>query len=154
MLTLATGKKIVPTRRSTEFSVYSDQVIHMLSTDLFFWNQFQVHWLHALHAHRLGPDLGGEALEGYAPCTKRQAASNLIRYADFRCLLLDTTTRKRFPLTEGLIKFVGNPLRILPGSRPGLWIGTDFHDLPALCWLHDISPKEARDLLITNIEDQ
>lgn len=154
MLTLATGKKIVPTRRSTEFRVYSEQVIHRLSTDLFFWNQFQVHWLHALHAHRLGPDLGGTALEGYAPCTRRQAAGNLIRYADFRHLLLDTVTRTRLPLTEGLIKFIGNPLRILPDGRPGLWIGTEFYDLPALCWLHDITPKEARDLLITSIEDQ
>jgi hypothetical protein len=154
MLTLVSGKRIVPTRRSTEFRSYSAQAVHRLKTDLLFWHLFQVHWLHALHFDRLGPDLGGYALEGYPPCILQEAASNLIFCADYQFLLLDTKTRTRFPLTEGLLRFVGNPLRILPVGQPGLWVGKEFHDFPALSKLYSVGPKEVYDLFIRTIEEQ
>ena len=154
MLTLASGKRIVPTTRSSEFKLYSDQAVNRLKKDLFFWNLFQIHWLHALHSDRLGPDLGGHALEGYPPCTLQEAAGNLVAYSDYKFLLLDTKTRTRFPLTEGLLRFVGNPLQILPHGQPGLWVGTDFHNFPALSQLHDAGPREVYELFLQILQEQ
>jgi len=154
MLTLASGERLLPTEKSKELYTYSKEALHRLSTDLFFWNLFQVHWLHTFHLRRLGPDLGGWALDGYPPCTRQAAAGNLMVYAGYKFLLLDTKTRVGLPLTEGLIRFTGNPLRILPGGKAGFWKEGKFLDITTLCLSQGLTPEEAYALFITTIEEQ
>lgn len=154
MLTLASGRRIVPTKHSIELRRFSNQALARLRNDLYFWNLFQIHWLHAQVPYRLGPDLGGWALEGYPPCNLQEAASNLMAYAGYRFALLDITTRLRLPLTEGLLRFVDRPLRILPAGQPGLFLESDFQDFPALSRTNKLSPRETYAFFERVIEDQ
>lgn len=154
MLTLATGKKILPVPRSREMWDYSNKAFQRLSTDVFFWNLFQVHWLHSLHQTRLGPDLGGQALYGYIPCSLQQAASNLMVYAGYKFLRVSLKGDKTVALTEGLLEFTGNHLSILPGGRPGLWAGEDFNDFSSLALIHGLSPEGVYALFTRTLEEQ
>ena len=154
MLTLKGGGRIMPTRRSVGLMSMSQAAVKKLKTDLRFWHLFQVHWLHALHKRRLGPDLGGWALYGYPPCTRQQAAYNLMVYSDYRFRLIDTKTQRRLPITEGLLRFTKNPLQILPGGKPGIWSGSEFYDFRVLGKLKHLTPEETFALFVATVEEQ
>lgn len=143
MLVSITGEGLIAAHELTELREYVATAVTRLRSDLLFWNQFQIHWLHALHYEKLGPDLGGEALEGYPPCTIDQATANLIHYSEYQFKRVNPRVRRGFTLTEGLIRFFGgDPLDLLPERQPGLWVDKKFHDFYALSSLYALTPEE------------
>jgi hypothetical protein len=154
MFVTSRGERVLLHRVYREKRDLADKAMLKLSQDLPFWCMFQIHWLHDKYASRLGPDLGGKALDGYPPCSKWEAASNLMVYAEYRFKLVETEKRRRFPLTEGLLEFTNKFSRALPGGRPGLWLGGGFHDFTALSELYDLPSRGVYDLFVQTIEDQ